>query len=225
VNSLAKKTVLGFAKLIIGLGIFLFVPPWTLFFWQGWIYLCVFVASAGLVTVYLWRKDPELLQRRVNAGPGAEKEEKQKLIQWLASFLFIGVITLPSLDHRFGWSDVPFPVVIAGDLLVALGFLLVFMVFKENTYTAATIEVASGQRVVSTGPYAVVRHPMYSGALLIFFGTPLALGSWWGLVMFIPMTLILAWRLSEEEQFLSKSLAGYQEYRQKVQYRLIPFVW
>jgi protein-S-isoprenylcysteine O-methyltransferase Ste14 len=132
---------------------------------------------------------------------------------------------LPSLDHRFSWSAVSLPVVVAGDVLTALGFLIVFLVFKENTFTAATIAVTRDQKVVSTGPYSVVRHPMYSGALVMLFGTPLALGSWWGLLMFIPMILTIAWRASDEERFLFKNLSGYKEYCQIVRYRLVPFVW
>jgi len=116
-------------------------------------------------------------------------------------------------------------IVITGDVLVALGFLIVFLVFKANTFTGATIAVAPGQKVVSTGPYAVVRHPMYSGALVMLLGTPLALGSWWGLLMFIPMIFIIAWRARDEERFLRKDLAGYQDYCEGVPYRLVPFIW
>lgn len=188
-------------------------------------YLFVFGASTALVSTYLWKKDPKLLERRINAGPGAETEKSQKLIQVLASFVFIGTLILPSLDHRFSWSAVPLTVVVTGDLLVALGFFLVFLVFKENTFTSATIAVASDQKVVSTGPYAVVRHPMYSGALVMLFGTPLALGSWWGLLMFIPMAFTIVWRARDEERFLLENLSGYKEYCQIVRYRLVPFVW
>lgn len=224
-NNLGKKTVLGFTQLIAVLGILLLAPAWTLDYWQAWVYLCVFATSAALITAYLWKNDPKLLERRINAGPGAEKETRQKLVQLLASFVFIGAMILPSLDHRLSLSTVPLTVVVAGDLLVALGFLIVFLVFKENTFTAATIAVTPGQKVVSTGPYAVVRHPMYSGALVMLLGTPLALGSWWGLLMFIPMVLAIAWRAHEEERFLFKYLPGYKEYCQTVRYRLIPFVW
>ena len=224
-NDLASKTIIGFAKFVIGLGLFLFVPAGTLGFWQAWVYAFVFVASAALITAYLWKKDPKLLERRVRAGAAAEKEKSQQLIQLLAALAFVGVIALPSLDHRFSWSDVPLPVVIAGEVLVALGFLIVFMVFKENTFAAATIDVAPEQRVISTGPYAIVRHPMYSGALVMLFATALALGSWWGLLMFIPMTAIIAWRLLNEERFLADNLSGYQEYCRKVRYRLGPLIW
>lgn len=224
-NNLASKTVLGFAQLIAVLGILLLAPAWTLVYWQAWVYLSVFAASSALITTYLWKNDPKLLERRINAGPKAENEKSQKLIQLLASFIFIGAMVLPSLDHRFSWSAVPLPLVVAGDVLVALGFLIVFLVFEENTFAAATIAVTPGQKVVSTGPYAIVRHPMYSGALIMLLGTPVALGSWWGLLMFIPMLFTMAWRVLDEERFLFKNLSGYKEYCQIVRYRLVPSVW
>jgi protein-S-isoprenylcysteine O-methyltransferase Ste14 len=224
-SHLARRTILGFAKLIVGLGLFLFVPAWTLNFWQAWVYLFLFTVSAALITGYLWVKDPQLLERRVKAGPGAEKESRQQFIQILASLAFAGLLGLPSLDYRFSWSEVPFVGVVAADLLVALGFYIIFNVFKENTFASATVEMAPQQKVISTGPYAIVRHPMYSGALVMLFGTPLALGSWWGLLPFVAITFIIRWRLLQEEKFLSKSLPGYSEYCHKVKYRLAPSIW
>ncbi len=224
-SSLAGRTLLGFAQLVIALGVALFAPAWTLNFWQAWVYLFVFIASSALITVYLWQKDPKLLERRVNAGPTAEKEKPQQLIQLVAAVAFIGILVVPALDHRFGWSNVSVAIVIVGDILVALGFFIVFLVFRENTYTAATIEVAADQRVISTGPYALVRHPMYAGALLMLCGTPLALASWWGLLMFVAMTVVIVLRLLEEERFLAQKLPGYTAYCEQVRYRLIPRVW
>jgi protein-S-isoprenylcysteine O-methyltransferase Ste14 len=224
-KNLAVNTILGFAQLVLALGLFLFAPAWTFDFWQAWIYLLVFVTSSALITIYLWKKDPALLERRVKAGPSAENEKKQKLIQVFASLAFMGLMIVPSLDRRFSWSEVPPLVVIGGDVLVALGFFIVFLVFKENTFTAATIEVNPDQIVVSTGPYAVVRHPMYAGALIMLFGTPLALGSWWALLLFILMTFVIIWRLLDEEQFLAARLSGYNKYCEKVQYRLLPSIW
>lgn len=224
-NSLAGRTILGFTQLIVFLGAALFVPAWTLDFWQAWVYLFIFAGASALITVYLWKYDRKLLESRVKAGPRAEKEKSQKLIQLVASLAFIGTLVLPSLDRHFLWSHVPLVVVILGDALVALGFLAVFIVYKENTFTSATIEVAPDQRVISTGPYAVVRHPMYAGALVMLLATPLALGSWWGLVMFIPMTLVIVLRLLDEERFLQKSLTGYTEYCRKVGFHLVPYIW
>jgi protein-S-isoprenylcysteine O-methyltransferase Ste14 len=225
VDNLTAKAVLGFTQLIAALAVLLFVPAWTLDYWQAWVYLCVFGLSSALITAYLWKQDPKLLERRIAAGPGAETERSQKWIQLLASLVFAGAMILPSLDHRFSWSAVPLPAVVAGDVLTGLGFLIVFLVFRENTFTAATIAVTLGQKVVATGPYAIVRHPMYSGALLMLFGTPLALGSCWGLMMFIPMLFTIAWRARDEERFLCKHLIGYREYCQTVRYRLLPFAW
>jgi len=225
VNSLAGRTILGFTQLIVFLGVALFVPAWTLDFWQAWVYIFVFAGAAALITVYLWNHDRKLLESRVKAGPGAEKEKNQKLIQVFASLAFIATLVLPSLDRHFLWSRVPLAFIVGGDALVALGFLAVFIVYKENTFTSATIEVAAGQRVISTGPYAIVRHPMYAGALLMLFATPIALGSWWGLTMFIPMALVIVLRLRDEEIFLQKSLPGYREYCGKVRFHLVPYIW
>ncbi len=223
--NLASKTIFGFAWLILILGILLMAPAWTLDYWQAWLYLFLFAASSALITAYLWKKDPKLLERRVNAGPAAEKEGKQKLIQAFASLAFIGMMFLPSLDQRFSWSKVPIFIVMVGDSLVVLGFFIVFLVFKENSFTAATIEVASDQAVISTGPYAIVRHPMYAGALLMLLGTPFALGSWWGLIMFVAMALVIVWRLLAEEKFLARNLPGYEEYGRRVRYHLVPLIW
>jgi protein-S-isoprenylcysteine O-methyltransferase Ste14 len=142
-----------------------------------------------------------------------------------ASISFLALLIIPAFDHRYGWSNIPLYIVIAGDFLVALGFFLIFLVLRENTFAAATIEVSADQKVITTGPYSIIRHPMYSGALVMLLGTPLALGSWWGLLTLIPFTLILIWRLLDEEKFLSKNLPGYNEYCQKVRYRLIPLLW
>ncbi|HWR25938.1 MAG TPA: isoprenylcysteine carboxylmethyltransferase family protein [Methanosarcina sp.] len=223
--NLKIKTLLGFVQLIFMLGLSLFLPAGSFNFWQAWVYLIIFIVSSAAVTVYLWKKDPKLLESRVKAGPGAEKEKAQKIIQLFASICFIAILVIPSLDHRFGWSNVQLYIVVAGNILVVLGFFLIFLVFKENTFAAATVEMSTDQKVITTGPYSIVRHPMYISALIMLFGTPLALGSWWGLVTLIPMTLIIVLRLLDEEKFLLKNLRGYKEYCQKTRYRLIPFIW
>ena len=220
-NDLARKTIIGFIQLIIGLGVMLFVPAWTIDFWQAWVYVFVFGTSVVLIFAYLYKNDPKLLERRLNR---TEKEKSQKGIQLYIFITYIGVFILSSLDHRFLWSDVPFLVVMAGDVLVALGYFIIFIALKENMFAAATIEVAPDQKVIATGPYAIIRHPMYSGGIVMLLGTPLALGSWWGLLIFIPITFLIAWRLLDEEKFLSQSLSGYREYCQKVRYRLVPWL-
>jgi protein-S-isoprenylcysteine O-methyltransferase Ste14 len=142
-----------------------------------------------------------------------------------ASSGFIALLVVPALDYRFGWSAVPLSVVTAGNILVAIGFYLIFLVYKENTFTSATIEIVENQKVVSTGPYALVRHPMYASALLYLIGTPLALGSYWGLLALVFMMSFLTWRLLDEEKFLAMNLPGYVEYQEKVRHRLVPYVW
>jgi protein-S-isoprenylcysteine O-methyltransferase Ste14 len=224
-NNLATKAFFGLFQLILIIAVLLFAPAWTLRYWQAWVFLLVFFVSVFAITLYFLRHDPKLLESRTQAGPVAEQQRSQKIIQSLASLFFILPFLLSSLDHRFGWSSVPTPLVILGDVLVALGLYFVFLVFRENTFTSATIEVKEEQRVISTGPYALVRHPMYSGAFIMLLGVPLALGSWWA---FIPVFLLFAaivWRLLEEEKFLVESLPGYTQYRQNVRYRLIPFIW
>jgi protein-S-isoprenylcysteine O-methyltransferase Ste14 len=224
-KDLNKKAFGGLLWLLIVMALSLFLLAGTLNYWQAWTFLAVFFGSVFAITLYLMKRDPKLLERRVNAGPSAEKEKGQKIIQILASTAFIAIIVFPAVDHRLGLSTTPAYVVITGDILVAVGLLIVFLVFKENTFTSAIIEVDADQRVISTGPYAHVRHPMYIGALIMLLGVPLALGSWWGLFAIIPMVLVIISRLVGEEQFLARNLPGYSEYQNRVRYRLIPHIW
>jgi protein-S-isoprenylcysteine O-methyltransferase Ste14 len=203
----------------------LFVAAGTLDYWQAWIFLAVYFVASLAVTFDLAQRDPQLLERRMGGGPFAEKEVTQKIIMSLTSLGFIALIVVPALDRRFAWSDVPPYLALAGDLLVALGFLAAYFVFRENTFTSATIELAPEQRVISTGPYALVRHPMYAGGIILLVGVPLALGSWWGLLIVAAMMPALIWRLIDEEMFLARNLPGYPKYQRKVRYRLLPGVW
>jgi protein-S-isoprenylcysteine O-methyltransferase Ste14 len=224
-KNLYIRAARGLLQLPIMMGVFLFLPAWTFDYWEAWVFIVVFFVCSFAITVYLAIKDPKLLERRMNVGPRAEKEKTQKIIMLLAVVSFAGTIILPALDHRFEWSDVPTSIVVLGNALIILGFLVFLFVFRENTFGASTIEVVEDQRVISTGLYAIVRHPMYTGALILLFGIPLALGSWWGLLMFVPSVAGIVWRLLDEEKFLSKNLEGYTEYWNRVRYRLIPFVW
>jgi protein-S-isoprenylcysteine O-methyltransferase Ste14 len=224
-DDLNKRALGGLLRFVIALAVLLFLPAWTLRYWQAWIFLAVFSGAALAITLYLMKNDPKLLERRMKAGPGAEKETSQKIIQIVTASAFFATIVLPAIDHRFAWSTVPVSVAIAGDVLVALGFLIIFFVLKENSFASGVIEIDAEQKVISTGPYALVRHPMYSGALIMFLGMPLALGSWWGSITFIPITLAIIWRLLDEEEFLSRNLPGYPEYQEQVRYRLVPLVW
>jgi protein-S-isoprenylcysteine O-methyltransferase Ste14 len=221
-QELTRKALFGVAKLLILLGILLFVPAWSLHFWQGWTFWLIFSASGLLINFYFLKRDPGLIARRL---PAAETERSHRVIQLFTTVCFIAEIVVSGLDHRFHWSHVPPVLVILGNLLVAMGFVAVFQVFKENSFASSTIEVNQSQSVVSTGPYRIARHPMYAAGLLVAVFTPLALGSYWALLSFPPMLLGIVRRLVNEEKFLARHLAGYDEYRLKTRYRLIPLVW
>ena len=164
--TLASQAWISIVALAVAMGLLLFVPAGTLDYWQAWVYLGVFFGTTILITIDLLKRDPALLQRRMRGGPTAEKEPTQRVIMLLASLGFIALLVVPALDHRFGWSRVPVAVVVIGDVLVLTGFLFIGRVYRENTYTRSTIEVSEGQTVISTGPYAIVRHPMYASAMI-----------------------------------------------------------
>lgn len=224
-DRVGTTALLGMAKLLVLLGLFVFLPAGTLAYPHGWIFLLVFFGCMLAITVYLLRKDPELLRRRLESGPRAEKRPRQKLIVVLAIASFFSFLVVPALDHRFAWSRVPLPVAAAGDLLIGVGFFLIFLVFRVNSYAAAAVAVGAEQKVVDTGPYAWARHPMYAGGFVLLTGTPLALGSFWGLLALVPFTVVIVSRLRDEESLLSAELPGYEVYRRKVRHRLIPGVW
>ncbi|MEO8049563.1 MAG: isoprenylcysteine carboxylmethyltransferase family protein [Acidobacteriota bacterium] len=214
---------LGFLAIVMGLA--LFVTAGTRHYWQAWVYLSTFFGSSILITLYLMKHDPALLKRRMSAGPTAEKESPQAIIMFVASIAFIALLVVPALDRRFLWSSVPLWAVVAGDMLTALCFYIAFVVFEENTFSSATIEIVEDQEVISTGLYSLVRHPMYAGALLLAIGTPLALGSYWGFLASAMLLSAGAWRLFDEEAFLSKNLPGYTDYCARVRWRLIPGIF
>jgi protein-S-isoprenylcysteine O-methyltransferase Ste14 len=224
-NTLNKKAFRGLVVLLLVMAALLFIPAWTLDYWQAWTFLAIYFASSLAITLYLMKKDPKLLERRMSGGPVAETATTQKIIMSLVSLGFVGLLVLPALDHRFGWSGMPPYVALVGDLLLALGWLAILFVFKENTFSSATIELAPDQKVISTGPYALVRHPMYAGGLVMLLGIPIALGSWWGLLVIVAMLPALIWRLLDEEKFLARNLPGYVQYQDRVRYRLLPLVW
>jgi protein-S-isoprenylcysteine O-methyltransferase Ste14 len=224
-SSLHRRAFGGLAILVLVTGALLFAAAGTFDYWQAWAFLAIYFTVSLAITLYLVKKDPALLARRMSGGPFAEKERSQRIIMSFASIGFIGLLVLPGLDRRFGWSQMPANVVIAGDIVVVLGWVGIFFVFRENSYSSATIELAADQRVISTGPYALVRHPMYAAALVMLLGMPIALGSWWGVLTMAAVVPAVVWRLLDEERFLARNLPGYAEYQRKVRYRLLPLVW
>ena len=222
---LLARALAGFVFLFLVVASVLFGLAGTLRDGRAWMMLAVFFGCAGVVTVWLWFRDKALLERRLKAGPGSEADPMQNVVQGLAGLVFLAAFAVPGLDRRFGWSHLPLAVSLAGDGMIAAGFLVVFLTFRENSFTAGTIEIAAGQRVVDSGPYAIVRHPMYAGALIMIAGIPPALGSWWGLIPAALLVPVMVWRLMREEVFLAANLAGYGDYRVRVRYRLVPIVW
>ena len=219
-----KAIVQGVAGMAVFVA-FIFLPAGTWQYWQGWLFIAVFSASTIGFTVYLALYDRPLLERRMNAGPQHEKEWSQKIIVSLIILAFLVFIILPPLDYRLGVSPVPAYLSLVGDIVIALAFLFIFWVLKVNSYAASNVSVAQDQRVIDSGPYAYVRHPMYAGAIWLFIAIPIALGSWLT-VCLVPLVLpVLFWRLLDEERVLRRELPGYNEYTSRVRYRLVPHVW
>jgi protein-S-isoprenylcysteine O-methyltransferase Ste14 len=202
----------------------LFLSAGTINYWQAWVYLGVAAASNVPLTLLII-KDPILLARRTKVGPTAEQRPIQRIIVASLMIPFIAAFVIPGLDYRFGWSRMPAWLSLIGNFLIIVAMWVVYRVFKENSYGSATVEVMQDQEVISTGPYAIVRHPMYSSAALYFIGMSLALGSYWGLIPAILMTLGFVWRLFDEEKFLAQNLTGYRDYSAKVRWHLIPGIF
>jgi len=224
-NVLYLKAIGGLAILFLVMASLLFLPARTFAYWQAWVFLAVYFSASIAISLYLITSDPALLARRMSGGPFAEKEPAQRVIMSITSLAFVGLLVLPAIDHRLRWSELSPGAALAGDVLVLLGWLGIFFVFRENSFSSATIELASDQRVISTGPYAWMRHPMYAAALVMLLGIPIALGSSWGVLIVVAMLPVLIWRLLDEERFLVRNLPGYAEYQRRVRYRLLPPIW
>ena len=204
------------------MGLLFFLSAGTFRFWHAWVFMAILFIPMFFVLIYLVKNDPALLERRMRTR---EMEPFQKRSLIISTFLYALAFLMPGLDHRFGWSSVPVALVIVADIIVFLGYMLFFLVLRENSYASRVVEVEKEQKVISSGPYATVRHPMYAAALMIFLFSPMALGSLWALAAMIPATLLIIPRIIDEERLLSRELPGYEAYRQKVRYRLIPMAW
>jgi protein-S-isoprenylcysteine O-methyltransferase Ste14 len=224
-NMLGHQAWVRSALFVLAMAAMLFVPAGSLDFWQGWLFGLVFVAATTTISIYFLKHDPKLVERRMRAGPLAEDRFSQKIIMAITMLGFVLALVVPGLDHRWHWSAVPPWLVFAANAGVALTFVIFFIVLKENRYAASTIRVESGQPVISSGVYSIVRHPMYSGALLLLVLTPLALGSFWTMLLIVPLFPVLIWRLLDEEHFLKQNLPGYVDYCRTTRFRLIPHIW
>ncbi|MGE2722241.1 methyltransferase family protein [Mycolicibacterium celeriflavum] len=223
-KALLRTMLVGLIEPVL-FGATLFLVAGTFDYWQAWVFLAVFALSTWIPGVYLLRTNPDALKRRMRAGPTAETRTKQKVFiaGWYLSLASVFVIS--ALDHRFGWSRVPTAISLVGDVLVAIALGVVMLVVIQNSYAAAVVRVEEGQKLVSTGLYRLVRHPMYTGNVILVVGISLALGSYWGLLVVIPAVLVLALRIRDEEKLLQNELAGYREYTQEVRHRLVPGIW
>lgn len=225
-NSTTARAVLaGVIRLALGIGLIctmLFLPAGTLDYWQAWTWLAALFLPMLVSLVYLVGRDPVLLERRMRTN---ETRAAQKRIIGLSAMYFLIVFLLPGFDKRFGWSSVPAWVSLLADAVVVAAYVLYILVLNANRYASRVIEVESNQRIVTTGPYALVRHPMYLAMILMMSATPLALGSYWAFIPALALIPLLAARAKNEEELLIKDLAGYREYMQKTPYRLFPGVW
>jgi len=211
-----------FVSGIVVIGACLFWPAGTLNYWQAWTWLAALFIPMGVSLAYLIRRDPALLERRTRTN---ETRPEQRLIIAASTLYFLVIFLLPGFDKRYGWSQVPVWLVLLADLGVVAGYGLYILVLQTNSYASRVIEVEQGQQVISTGPYALVRHPMYLGMILLMSATPLALGSFWAFLPSLGLIPLLAIRAKDEEKLLMKELTGYREYMQKTRYRLFPGIW
>lgn len=218
-----KRTVASrFGFIFLLLGLIFFLSAGTLKYYEAWAYLFTISVPMLIFGVSMFRHDPEFLERRMKTK---ERRKGQKLIQKVGALPFLLVYLLPGLDKRFGWSALPFSVALAGLAMVLAGYLMILHVFRTNSYASRVVEVEKGQKVITTGPYALVRHPMYVGVIFFYGVTPIALGSYWAMIPSLLIIPILVLRITDEEKELLENLEGYREYQLKVKYRLIPYVW
>lgn len=216
---------LTYSRFLLGipvLGLAFFLPAGTFWYWEAWAYMALLFTPMFFLMQYLLKNDPDLLERRMRFR---EKDRQQSLIIKLSYIYFLVTFLLPGFDKRYGWSNTPVWLIVIADLLVLTGYSMVVLVFRENSYASRTVEVDQGQKVIDTGPYAVVRHPMYLGVVTLYGMSPLALGSYWSLIPAALIVPLIVARILSEEKILAKELSGYKEYQKKIRYRLLPMVW
>lgn len=221
-RSLIIKVINFYLMSIVLVGLLIFIPAGSLKFWNGWLFIgALFIPMLG-VMIYLLIRDPDLLAKRMKTK---EKEKTQKRYLFFSIIVSLIIFIVPGLDFRYGWSDVPLPVVLISTLIMVAGYLMFFTVMRQNTFASRVIEIQDEQKLIDTGLYSLVRHPMYSGAIVLFGFSPLVLGSFYALIPMIFIPLLLVIRIKNEEKVLLEGLKGYDEYMKKVKYRIIPLIW
>jgi protein-S-isoprenylcysteine O-methyltransferase Ste14 len=216
------KVIFRFSMLLVMMLLLIFLPAGTFRYWQAWVFVAILISPMIFVLFYFLKHDPDFLARRVQFK---EREKQQKWLVGLTTPVFLAAFLVPGLDYRFSWSNVPVALVIAADILILLGYLMIFFVFRQNRYASRIIEVSGDQQVITTGWYGVVRHPMYLGVMIMYLPLPLALGSWWGLIPMVILPVVLVFRIINEEKVLSENLAGYKDYCRQTRYRVLPGIW
>lgn len=216
------KVILRFSMLLVLMLLLIFLPAGTFRYWQAWVFAAILIIPMIFVLFYFMKFDPEFLLRRAQFK---EREKQQKWLVGLTTPVFLAAFLVPGLDYRFSWSDVPIGLVIAADILILLGYLMIFFVFRQNRYASRIIEVSGDQQVITTGWYGVIRHPMYLGVMIMYLPLPLALGSWWGLIPMVVLPAVLVFRIINEEKVLSENLPGYKDYCRQTRYRVLPGIW
>lgn len=219
---LLMEALIKFTCGLLLVGLLIFLPAGTLAYTYGWLLIGLLFVPMLIAGFIMWNKSPDFLKKRLN---GKEKQGKQKGVLALSGLMFITGFVVAGFDFRFSWSNMPAWVVIMASVLFLIAYALYAEVMRENAYLSRTIKVEEGQTVVDTGLYGIVRHPMYAVTILLFLMMPLVLGSWYALIAFAFYPAIIIVRLKDEEELLTRELSGYAEYKQKVKYRIIPFVW
>ena len=220
-----KLLLSALTKYIMGLllvGALLFVPAGTLDFVNGWLFIGLLFVPMLILGAVLFIKSPELLKKRLDTK---EKENTQKGVVALSALLFLAGFIVAGLDHRFGWTQVPRWCVILSSVILLVSYALYAEVMRENAYLSRTIKVQEDQKVIDKGLYSIVRHPMYAVTIWLFLSIPVILGSWWALICFLPYVAVIVIRITNEEKVLEAGLEGYSDYKKRVKYRIIPFVW
>ncbi len=221
-KGLLVRVLTRFALAVTVMIVVLFLPAWSLNYWNGWLYLGALFVPMTFTVIYFYLRDPALLEKRLNTN---EREKEQQSYVKLSLLLFVAGFVLPGFDFRFGWSNMPVWLVVTGVVLLEAGYVLFILVMKENSYASRIIEIQENQKLIDTGLYALVRHPMYLAASMIYLSSPLILGSFFALIPIAFTPMILGYRAVHEEQVLKEGLEGYREYTEKVRYRLVPFLW
>jgi protein-S-isoprenylcysteine O-methyltransferase Ste14 len=223
-NSLKSKVIKNVIIMLVGWILLILISAWSYKYWQGWVYWGMWVLWSVFFIPYFLKKDPKFVERRLSGASGENGTARKFVHRMMAGFSFLMII-FSGIDFQLHLSSVPVYLVIISDLFVLIGFLIIFLTFKENSFASSSIQIEQDQKLVSTGPYKIVRHPMYFGSTFIYLFSPVALGSYWGLIFGICVIITMIIRLLDEDKFLKDNLQGYREYRQQVSYRLIPYVW